>query len=77
MVCGMSKQTPIAVRGRPVLVGDDVRTTVQIRATAHERDVFRLAASAVNLTVSEWARIVLRQAAGMWPDKKTDTKTAT
>jgi hypothetical protein len=54
------------------------RYTVQVRVSEQERSRFERAALDQGLTLSEWARLALRGAAGMWTGgEKTMSKSTT
>ena len=58
----------------------NARPTLQFRAPQSELDSYKRAADAAGLTVSEWARTVLRREAGLWTgqrEERTTMKTTT
>ena len=53
----------------------NARPTLQFRAPQSELDSYKRAADAVGMTVSEWARTVLRREAGLWTGGQAMTTT--
>ena len=71
----MAKKSPH--RTAPLGATTRDRATVQLRVTTAEQRAFTSAAVALDLTISEWLRMLGRRASGLWTgeiDEKNRTE---